>query len=380
MLGNEENPTRIHGRLLEAVDISGYSNQRAVAAFEWLIDNDRWRDVSPGFKDINVFLETVDMSPYRIGKVVRERIIEKLHTRDAANTRTAQALGVNEKTVRNDLRPDASEKSEGDLYAGASGLPLFIDTSEDSEDDHAVASDGGRVRAAGSAPAEDDEDEGMPAGAGFVAADGSVWENECGLCHAQWNGPGRCPDCGGSSDRAAELYDAEPEPEAPHIEVNEGDEWYTPRWLFDALGVQFSLDVCAPVDQTYSAVPADRCSTVEDDGLAQPWHGTVWCNPPYSSPEPWARRMIHHRDGLLLTHVPMNAAWCVDTWEACDAIRLFQAMEFVRPDGSSQRPGYWLQLAAFGEAATAALARLQPLGSAAANRRRVASPMWRPAA
>lgn len=168
----------------------------------------------------------------------------------------------------------------------------------------------------------------------------------------------------------------EPEPE-PRIQVNEGDEWYTPRWLFNALGIQFSMDVCAPLDQTFSSVPADRHLTIEDDGLSQPWEGTIWCNPPYSKPEPWARRLIHHGDGLLLTHMPMNAGWCVDVWEACDAIRLFQAMEFVRPDGTSQRPGYWLQLAAFGPVATEALARLQPLGEAAANKRRVASPMWR---
>lgn len=176
-----------------------------------------------------------------------------------------------------------------------------------------------------------------------------------------------------------------PEPESlptpkPKVQVNEGDEWYTPQWLFDALGVKFEIDVCAPLDPTYSSVPAARRFTIEDDGLAQPWEGTVWCNPPYSKPEPWARRMIHHRDGLLLTHIPMNAGWCVDLWETCEAIRLFQAMEFVRPDGAIQRPGYWLQLAAFGPVATEALSRLQPLGQAAANKRRVASPMWRRAA
>lgn len=163
----------------------------------------------------------------------------------------------------------------------------------------------------------------------------------------------------------------------PRVEVNEGDEWYTPLWLFNALNIQFDMDVCAPLDRTYSNVPATQHLTIEDDGLNQPWSGTVWCNPPYSKPEPWARRMIHHGDGLLLTHMPMNAGWCVDVWEACDAIRLFQAMEFVRPDGTSQRPGYWLQLTAFGDTATEALKRLQPMGEAASNRRRVASPMWR---
>lgn len=183
------------------------------------------------------------------------------------------------------------------------------------------------------------------------------------------------------ADEATPSVSGETETKEPlRPSVNDGDEWYTPRWLFDALGIKFSIDVCAPLDLTHTAVPAELHLNVDDDGLAQPWHGTVWCNPPYSKPEPWARRLIHHRDGLLLTHMPMNAGWCVDTWEACDAIRLFQAMEFVRPDGSVQRPGYWLQLAAFGTVATEALARLQPLGDAAANKRRIASPMWRRAA
>lgn len=173
--------------------------------------------------------------------------------------------------------------------------------------------------------------------------------------------------------------DSDDEPE-PTPTLNEGDEWYTPKWLFDALGVTFAIDVCSPPDLTHVNVPAEEHYTVEDDGLAQTWHGTVWCNPPYSKPEPWARRMIHHGDGLLLVHMPMNAGWCVDVWQSCDAIRLFQAMEFVRPDGSTQRPGYWLQLAAFGETSVAALARLQPLGDAARNQRRVASPMWKAAA
>src|SRR5258708_4523075 len=81
--------------------------------------------------------------------------------------------------------------------------------------------------------------------------------------------------------------------------TSDENEWYTPRWLFDALGIKFAIDVCAPLDRTHSAVPADRHFTIEDDGLAQPWDGIAWCNPPYSTPEPWARRMIHHGDGLI---------------------------------------------------------------------------------
>jgi hypothetical protein len=155
-----------------------------------------------------------------------------------------------------------------------------------------------------------------------------------------------------------------------------GDEWYTPRWLFDALEITFDIDTCSPQDRTHVSVPAKRWYTIEDDGLAQPWSGIVWCNPPYSTPNDWAMKMIAHGNGLLLTHIPMNAGWAAEVWRAADGIRLFQAMEFVRPDGAKQRPGYWLMLAAFGPRAADALAHLEVPDEVADNPRRVPSPMW----
>lgn len=129
------------------------------------------------------------------------------------------------------------------------------------------------------------------------------------------------------------------------------DEWYTPPWLFDALGLRFDLDVCAPVDPQLRTVPARRVYTIGDDGLSLPWDGLIWCNPPYSNPTPWAERMIEHDNGLLLSHVPINGLWALRAWWRCSALRLLQGMEFLRPDGELQRPGYWLHLVAFGDVA-----------------------------
>jgi hypothetical protein len=157
---------------------------------------------------------------------------------------------------------------------------------------------------------------------------------------------------------------------------DEGDEWFTPKWLFDSLGLSFDMDVCAPADLTYVTTPANKYFNEADDGLSQKWKGLVWCNPPYSFPEPWALKCIEHGNGLLLTHIPMNAEWCSMVWQACDGIRLFQAIEFVRPDGKVQRPGSWLQLAAFGDQAAEALLNFQVPDHVAENPRRVPSPMW----
>jgi phage N-6-adenine-methyltransferase len=57
------------------------------------------------------------------------------------------------------------------------------------------------------------------------------------------------------------------------------DLWSTPQDLFDRLNNEFhfTLDVCA---NEYNH-KCDNYYTKEQDGLNQPWIGTVWCNPPY---------------------------------------------------------------------------------------------------
>ena len=58
------------------------------------------------------------------------------------------------------------------------------------------------------------------------------------------------------------------------------DDWYTPRDIFDALGLTFDLDPCSPGPAHW--VPARKIYTKEDDGLVQPWSGTVFMNPPFA--------------------------------------------------------------------------------------------------
>jgi hypothetical protein len=60
------------------------------------------------------------------------------------------------------------------------------------------------------------------------------------------------------------------------------DEWYTPQWLLDALPQPLDLDPCADPGRR---VPALRHIVGQEggDGLAEPWQGRVFCNPPYSA-------------------------------------------------------------------------------------------------
>jgi phage N-6-adenine-methyltransferase len=57
------------------------------------------------------------------------------------------------------------------------------------------------------------------------------------------------------------------------------DLWSTPQDLFDELDAEFhfDLDVCALPENA----KCERYYTPEQDGLAQEWTGTCWCNPPY---------------------------------------------------------------------------------------------------
>lgn len=107
------------------------------------------------------------------------------------------------------------------------------------------------------------------------------------------------------------------------------DDCYTPRWVFDAMGLRFDLDVAAPVGGPWH-VPCERYYTAADDGLEQPWDGLVWCNPPYSNFAPWADRFAaHDRMALMGICVPEVHWWPV-VLGAADAVT-FISCDFTRP-------------------------------------------------
>jgi len=96
------------------------------------------------------------------------------------------------------------------------------------------------------------------------------------------------------------------------------DDYYTPAWVFERMGIEFDLDVCAPPGGI-PWIPAARYFTQEDDGLVQPWEGRVWMNPPYSNATPWVERFVEHGDGVCL--VPhARAQWHTRLWESADGL------------------------------------------------------------
>lgn len=131
---------------------------------------------------------------------------------------------------------------------------------------------------------------------------------------------------------------------AAPVDRTDSDERFTPRWVFDALGEKFDLDPASPVEyETF--VPATHRFTREDDGLAQPWHGFVWCNPPFSAATPWADRFIEHGNGIWLGPIA-NAAWFQRMLRAADLIWLVRDFAFDHPTHAGKRSS--MPLAIFG--------------------------------
>jgi hypothetical protein len=114
------------------------------------------------------------------------------------------------------------------------------------------------------------------------------------------------------------------------------DDCYTPRWVFDAMGLHFLLDVAAPIGGPWH-VPCDGYLTAEDDGLVEPWEGLVWCNPPYSKFRPWAEKWATHPRGVLMgTYAPEMYA-TPTIFGAADAVA-FVSVRFALPDGGQIKP------------------------------------------
>jgi phage N-6-adenine-methyltransferase len=135
------------------------------------------------------------------------------------------------------------------------------------------------------------------------------------------------------------------------------DDYYTPKWMFDVLGIQFDLDVACPPDGP-PHTPCKAYYTQEDDGLASDWYGTVWMNPPYSNPSPWVTKFMQHGNGIALLPFA-KSKWCQALWESSASMVYVRAISFQRSDMNvvSQAP-FSLALWAFSPANVKAISNI----------------------
>lgn len=140
------------------------------------------------------------------------------------------------------------------------------------------------------------------------------------------------------------------------IQENDSDERYTPRWVFDGLGLDFDLDPASPVGGG-DCVPARKKYTRNDDGLDQRWNGLVWLNPPFSEATKWADKFRDHGDGIFLGPVA-NARWWLDLVRVADLVWHCRDFAFTHPTHAGRRSSMPLAFVALGSTAAVGLVRL----------------------
>jgi hypothetical protein len=126
----------------------------------------------------------------------------------------------------------------------------------------------------------------------------------------------------------------------------------------------FDLDPCSPGHG--HRVPARQIYTKADDGLAQPWSGMVFMNPPFGGRNghvPWLRKFLDHGNGIAIVRAYTSAAWFHDFAIKAETMLFPRGKtKFIRPDGSVGRsPGHGVVLLGVGAKANAILLD-SPLG------------------
>ena len=111
-------------------------------------------------------------------------------------------------------------------------------------------------------------------------------------------------------------------------------DWYTPKYIIDALG-PFDTDPYSPLARPFDTARIHY--TEQDNGLCQPWIGSVWLNPPYNNIKPWMKAMARHRNGIALVYNRLGRKW-FDTWVMpyATGLRFVGTISFLTPDGKTK--------------------------------------------
>lgn len=137
------------------------------------------------------------------------------------------------------------------------------------------------------------------------------------------------------------------------------DSWYTPDWLIEqsrwVLGT-IDLDPCSS-EIANKIVRATSIYTAADNGLEQPWHGRIFCNPPSrvyrkgdpdivktAKPHLWASKLVKEFDAgnvtsaILLVKSVLGYKWYESLYYNYWCCHLADRPAFIRPDGSDSGP------------------------------------------
>lgn len=118
--------------------------------------------------------------------------------------------------------------------------------------------------------------------------------------------------------------------------VGNNQEWLTPKWIVDALGI-FQLDPCAVHNGPW--LLAENNFTIFDDGLNLDWNGwRTWMNPPFDRYQvtDWYRKMSGNGNGVALQIGKTETRWFRDYVKptACSILLMDQRFHFLDRNGN----------------------------------------------
>lgn len=123
------------------------------------------------------------------------------------------------------------------------------------------------------------------------------------------------------------------------------DEWYTPpEYIEMAREIMGGIDIDPATSQTAQAwVRASTWYTIKDDGLARPWQGRLWLNPPYGAQiGQWTQKAAAAHDsgrvsaGMLLVRPAPGSAWYQELAGRYASCILHRRIRFIDANGKAQ--------------------------------------------
>ena len=164
--------------------------------------------------------------------------------------------------------------------------------------------------------------------------------------------------------------------------VGATSEWYTPRYIFTALGCNFDVDVASPGQDVTPWIPAKVFIT--SNSLQRPWVGFVWMNPPFgprNGTVPWLEKFFSHGNGIALVPDRTSAPWWQRYAPSADLVLFVSPkIRFIAANGlEGSSPAQGTTLLAAGQQGVAALCRAAAngLGVLMAPCFRMSSPLGR---
>ncbi len=134
-----------------------------------------------------------------------------------------------------------------------------------------------------------------------------------------------------------------------NLNTKNNDEWFTPRYITDALGV-FGTDPCTSDD---CQLPLIAEVNHTNDGLEAEWVGRVWLNPPYGRKTfDWMRKLSLHGNGIALIFARTETkGFHSEIWEKAHSLFFFKGrLKFYHKNGiEGDRPNAPSCLVAYGE-------------------------------